>query len=43
MEKPEGIIYQRRLEPEFGKWSLMGGFVNHNESVEQAAARVLNR
>ncbi|HNP20931.1 MAG TPA: NUDIX domain-containing protein [Panacibacter sp.] len=38
----KALFIKRRLEPEFGKWSLMGGFVNHNESVEQAAARVLN-
>ncbi|MEO8172932.1 MAG: NUDIX domain-containing protein [Sediminibacterium sp.] len=35
------LLIQRDFEPGKGKWSLMGGFVNRNESVTDAAARVL--
>jgi ADP-ribose pyrophosphatase YjhB (NUDIX family) len=35
------LLAKRRFEPEKGKWSLMGGFVRQDESVEQAAKRVL--
>jgi 8-oxo-dGTP diphosphatase len=34
-------LYQRRIEPEPGSWALPGGFLNLDESLEQAAARVL--
>jgi 8-oxo-dGTP diphosphatase len=37
------LLVQRALEPEIGKWSLMGGFVQPNENFEQAAARVLHK
>ena len=30
------------MDPERGKWSLMGGFVQENESVDDAAKRVLH-
>ncbi|NNV56393.1 NUDIX hydrolase [Limnovirga soli] len=35
------LLVKRSLEPEKGRWSLMGGFVDINESFEKAAARVL--
>ena len=35
------LLYPRGFEPSQGKWSLMGGFVQENESVEEAAGRVL--
>jgi len=35
------LLYPRGFEPSLGKWSLMGGFVQDNESVEEAARRVL--
>ncbi|MEI7420477.1 MAG: NUDIX domain-containing protein [Prolixibacteraceae bacterium] len=35
------LIINRILEPEKGKWSLMGGFVQPKENLEQAAIRVL--
>lgn len=36
------LLVKRDFEPEKGKWSLIGGFVNEDESVDQAARRVLN-
>jgi ADP-ribose pyrophosphatase YjhB (NUDIX family) len=35
------LLLKRNFEPEKGKWSLMGGFVQHDESVDAAAKRVL--
>lgn len=35
------LLIKRGLEPEIGKWSLMGGFVQGGESLNQAANRVL--
>ena len=35
------LLLRRNFEPEKGKWSLMGGFVQENESVDAAAKRVL--
>lgn len=35
------LLVKRDFEPEKGKWSLIGGFVNENESVDEAARRVL--
>ena len=37
------LLIHRGFEPERGKWSLMGGFVQRNEGLEQAAARVLKQ
>lgn len=37
----KALLVKRSLEPEKDKWSLMGGFVTPDESVEQAASRVL--
>ncbi len=35
------LLLKRNFEPAKGEWSLMGGFVNENESVDEAAGRVL--
>jgi len=37
------LLIQRGFEPEKNKWSLMGGFVEPNETPEEAAARVLKQ
>ncbi len=37
----QALLIKRGFEPEKGKWSLMGGFVNPNESTDDAAIRVL--
>src|ERR1700748_526040 len=37
------LLIQRGLKPERGKWSLMGGFLQPDESLEQAANRVLKK
>ena len=37
----KALLVKRALEPEKGKWSLMGGFVGAKESVHDAASRVL--
>ncbi len=37
------LLVKRAFEPEEGKWSLMGGFVQKGESVDEAAIRVLYR
>jgi ADP-ribose pyrophosphatase YjhB (NUDIX family) len=36
------LIAKRQFEPMKGGWSLMGGFVNHGESINEAAGRVLD-
>lgn len=36
------LLLQRNFEPAKGQWSLMGGFVQENESVDEAAKRVLS-
>ncbi|RAW02287.1 NUDIX hydrolase [Pseudochryseolinea flava] len=36
------LLIKRGFEPEFGKWSLMGGFLMKNETAEDAANRVLH-
>jgi len=38
----KGLFVKRRIEPQKDKWSLMGGFVKENESVNEAAGRILN-
>jgi 8-oxo-dGTP diphosphatase len=35
------LVIQRGFNPEMHKWSLMGGFVNENESVDDASNRIL--
>jgi len=37
------LLVQRGIEPEIHKWSLMGGFINPDESPEDAANRVLEQ
>ena len=37
------LLIQRGLKPEKGKWSLMGGFLQPNEDLQQAADRVLKK
>ncbi len=36
------LLVQRGLEPEKGKWSLVGGFLKPDEDLQKAASRVLN-
>ncbi|GHN02745.1 DNA mismatch repair protein MutT [Cytophagales bacterium WSM2-2] len=35
------LLIHRGFEPQKGKWSLMGGFVDEDESLDKAASRVL--
>lgn len=35
------LLYKRNFEPMKNQWSLMGGFVKANESIDEAAMRVL--
>src|SRR6188768_2410312 len=35
------LLIKRGFNPEKNKWSLMGGFVQANETLDQAANRVL--
>jgi 8-oxo-dGTP diphosphatase len=42
-EEMKLLLIHRGLEPEKGKWSLMGGFVQANESLDAAANRVLKQ
>ncbi len=37
------LLYKRDFEPEKGKWSLMGGFLQNHETLDGAAYRVLAR
>ncbi|HVW59095.1 MAG TPA: NUDIX hydrolase [Puia sp.] len=37
------LLVQRGLKPEKGKWSLMGGFLQAEESLDQAANRILKK
>ncbi|MFD2201423.1 NUDIX hydrolase [Shivajiella indica] len=37
------LLIQRGFAPEKEKWSLMGGFVQNNESVDEAANRILKQ
>lgn len=37
------LLYPRGFEPAKGVWSLMGGFVQENESSDEAAKRVLKQ
>ena len=40
-EKIQLLLIKRNFEPEQGKWSLMGGFLNQQEDLEAAAQRIL--
>jgi ADP-ribose pyrophosphatase YjhB (NUDIX family) len=35
------LLIKRGFEPAKGKWSLAGGFVNEDESLDEAANRIL--
>ena len=35
------LLIKRSFEPALGKWSLAGGFVKENESLDEAASRIL--
>ncbi|GAB3014123.1 NUDIX domain-containing protein [Niabella terrae] len=37
------LLIKRGFEPEQGKWSLMGGFIQEAETAEEAADRVLKK
>ena len=37
------LLIKRAFQPERGNWSLMGGFVQDNESLEQASNRILKQ
>lgn len=37
------LLIKRGFQPEKGNWSLMGGFVQQNESVDQASNRILKQ
>jgi len=37
------LLIQRGFDPEKGKWSLMGGFVQENEGFDQASNRILKQ
>jgi len=39
----KGLFIKRGFEPQKDKWSLMGGFVNKDESVDEAAGRILDQ
>ena len=38
----KALCIKRGFEPQKSKWSLMGGFVNKSESVDDAAKRILD-
>jgi ADP-ribose pyrophosphatase YjhB (NUDIX family) len=42
-QKLKILLVKRDIEPELGKWSLMGGFVQKVESIDEAAIRILYR
>lgn len=37
------LLIQRGFEPEKNKWSLMGGFLEENENLDEAANRILKK
>ena len=37
------LLFKRKFEPAKGKWSLAGGFVDDNESLDAAASRILRK
>ena len=37
------LLVKRNIEPEKGKWSLIGGFLKQDENLDEAAARVLEK
>jgi len=36
------LLIKRNFEPEKGKWSLMGGFLDRDESLDESAYRILH-
>jgi 8-oxo-dGTP diphosphatase len=42
-QRLKSLLIKRGFEPGLGKWSLMGGFVTSEESVDEAAKRVLRQ
>jgi ADP-ribose pyrophosphatase YjhB (NUDIX family) len=40
-QKLKILLIQRAFEPEKNKWSLMGGFIQPDESADEAASRIL--
>ncbi len=42
-EEVKLLLYPRSFEPFKGNWSLLGGFVEENESADEAAARILKQ
>jgi ADP-ribose pyrophosphatase YjhB (NUDIX family) len=37
------LLIKRNFSPMMGKWSLVGGFLNARESLDQAASRILQK
>lgn len=37
------LLIKRDFEPEKGKWSLIGGFLKQNETLDSAATRILHK
>lgn len=37
----KALLIKRNFKPGFGNWSLMGGFIRKEESVDEGAARIL--
>lgn len=37
------LLFKRPIDPEKGKWSLAGGFVDVHESLDDAASRILRK
>lgn len=37
------LLLKRNFQPAQGEWSLMGGFLKNNESVDQAAQRIVHQ
>lgn len=42
-ERLKVLLFQRQVEPEAGAWSLIGSFVQENESAPVAAMRILKK
>jgi len=42
-QKLKLLLIQRAFEPEKNNWSLMGGFIQSNESADEAAIRILKK
>lgn len=42
-ERLKLLLIKRGFKPEKGKWSLMGGFVQEKESLEESASRILQQ